>query len=58
MSYTGQALLLVAALYRKGAITLQLKSELKDLVLSNDPLVQYVFIFIIMIIIVFAIIFT
>jgi hypothetical protein len=42
MSFTSQALLLVAALYRKGAITLQVKSELKDLILQNDLLVKSV----------------
>jgi hypothetical protein len=42
MSYISQALLLVAALYRKGAITLQVKSTLKDLILQNDPLVKSV----------------
>lgn len=42
MSYASQALLLVAALYRKGAITSSDKSRLKDLILVNDPLVKSV----------------
>ena len=42
MSYASQALLLVAALYRKGAITQQAKGSLKDLILQGDALVKSV----------------
>jgi hypothetical protein len=42
MSYASQALLLVAALHRKGAITMSDKSRLKDLILVDDPLVKSV----------------